>query len=338
MNEALLYQKKKSNNVQCNLCPRLCIIKENNYGFCGTRFNQDGILYARGYGVLTGISDDPIEKKPLFHFYPGTKVFSIGNFGCNLRCKHCQNWNISQKDGTQVIFPEKINTPETIVKKAIESNCKGIAFTYNEPTINIEFARDTAKLAKQKNLYTVFVTNGYITQEGLDLIGPYMDAWAVDFKGFTNKFYKEICAVPEIEPILQSTLRAKNKWKMHVEVVTNLIPSHNDSLEELEKMANWIKDNLGKLTPWHVTKFYPCYELKNIKETPYETLLKARDIGLSTNLKYVYTGNTNNTGTENTFCPNCGNLLIERTNNSVLANNITNKKCLKCNREADVVL
>jgi pyruvate formate lyase activating enzyme len=321
--EAMFYEKLDGGRVRCGLCPRRCTIMPDKAGYCGVRKNEGGVLYTLIYGKVSSLNLDPVEKKPLFHFHPGSECLSIGTLGCNMRCIHCQNWeiahvvlvegvqqgkvyNILAEDRTDVFSPEKL------MEMAEESGAEGIAFTYNEPTIWFEYTYDCAKLAKEKGLYTAYITNGYITPEALDAIGPYLDAFRVDIKGFTKDFYMKLAKVPNFETILEATKRAKDKWNMHVEIITLVIPGWNDDEEQLKGIASWIRDNLGPGTPWHVTRFVPYLELKDLHVTPVETLEKARQIGFDAGLKYVYIGNVPGHKGENTFCPNCKHLLIER--------------------------
>lgn len=337
MHAALLYQKLADKTVKCELCPRYCVIKNGHRGYCQTRQNIDGNLMALGYGRIVSAAADPIEKKPLFNFYPGSRVMSVGALGCNFSCLHCQNWEISQLREPGHATQTHDVSPEQLIQIALQNQCRGIAWTYNEPTINIEYAIDGAKLAKAAGLYTVLVTNGYITPEGLDLIGPWMDAFCVDIKGW-NDFYPDVCKAGSIQPVLDSTIRAKQKWNMHIEVITNIIPTLNDKEQDLTAIAHWILDNLGNLVPWHVSRFYPMYKLAHLPPTPVEALVQARKIGLTAGLKYVYTGNIPGDQGENTYCPYCHNILIERAGYRIEQLNINDKKCQHCQSEVSIIL
>lgn len=336
MRTALLYQKLEDKTVRCQLCPWQCVIAENHYGVCNARKNYEGDLVAAGYGQIVSIAPDPIEKKPLFNFYPGSRVMSVGALGCNLKCLHCQNWEISQAKTDNTAPPTRYISPEDLINLTKMSHCQGIAWTYNEPSINIEYALDGAKLAKQEGLYTVFVTNGYISEAGLDLIGPYLDAYCVDIKGWGN-FYPNISKVKNIEPVLDSTLQAKTRWNMHVEVITNVIPTLNDSEEDLKHIADWVRDKLGPDTPWHISKFYPQYKLSSLPPTPTSTLTRSRQIGLEAGLTYVYTGNVPGDDGENTYCPVCHKTIIERQGYQIKAINIHEHKCTFCQAEVAVI-
>ncbi len=290
--EALLYKKLENTKVQCQLCPQDCIILEGKAGMCGARVNNQGQLEALNYGVISSAAVDPIEKKPLYHFHPGSKVFSVGSFGCNFKCGFCQNYQIAHVN----LFKDKPAgeqlSPEDLVKLAKAKNCQGIAFTYNEPTIWLEYALDGAKLAKKKGLYTVFVTNGYIHNAALDLIGPYLDAYAVDIKSFSDDFYKKVCgALKGLSPVLEGCIYAKNKWRMHLEIATLIVPTLNDQMDELKLLAEWIVHNLGQDTPWHISRFFPHLNYQNFPITPIETLRRACEIGKKAGLKHVYIGN-----------------------------------------------
>ncbi|MBI5700719.1 AmmeMemoRadiSam system radical SAM enzyme [Candidatus Saganbacteria bacterium] len=291
MKEALFYRQIENNMVHCSLCPWECKIAPDQVGFCGVRQNLGDKLFSLIYNVVSSIALDPIEKKPLYHFHPGTKVLSVGTFGCNMRCGHCQNWQIShvnlKKDKVTI---EEI-TPEKLISLAKEYNSQGIAWTYNEPTIWFEYCLEGAKLAKKNNLYTVWVTNGYINIEPLDMIGPYLDAYRVDIKGFNNNFYGKLAKIRDFEPILKATIHAKKVLKMHVEIITNIIPTMNDGDKQLNGIANWIKTELGEDIPWHVTRFFPYLEYAHLYPTPIETLERAKQIGIDAGLKFVHIGN-----------------------------------------------
>jgi pyruvate formate lyase activating enzyme len=312
LKEALLWEKLENNKVRCLLCPRDCHIAPEGVGYCGVRVNKDGKLYTLIYGVVSSIANDPIEKKPLFHFHPGTFCLSVGTYGCNMRCGHCQNWQIAHVVYAKQKMPSEMISPERLIEMAKEEKSAGVAWTYNEPTIWFEYSLDGAKLAKQAGLYTVWVTNGYVNLPALDIIAPYLDAFRVDIKGFTKDFYMKLAKVPDFEPILKASIYAKKKLNMHVECITNIIPTMNDDEEQLRNIAKWIKAELGPETPWHVTRFIPYLEYAHLYPTPTETLEKARNIGFEEGLRYVYIGNVPGHKGENTYCHNCKKLLIER--------------------------
>lgn len=310
MHEALFYQKKDGKKVQCVLCNHRCLISQGQRGICGVRENQKGVLYALTYGKAIASHIDPIEKKPLFHFLPGSKSYSIATIGCNFACKFCQNYDISQysKFGKQIIGEDL--PPSQVVKEAKEANCKSIAYTYTEPTIFFEYAFDTMKLAKKEGILNVWVSNGFMSKEVLDEMDGYLDGINIDLKGFTEDFYQKYCSA-RLAPVLENLKKVK-KMGIWLEITTLIIPTLNDSEVELAKMAKFIKNELGDDMPWHVTAFHPDYLMRNLPTTPAETLIKAREIGLKEGLKYVYSGNIPGMEGENTFCPKCKAKVIKR--------------------------
>ncbi|MCD5425194.1 MAG: AmmeMemoRadiSam system radical SAM enzyme [Methanosarcinaceae archaeon] len=334
LKEALIYNKLKNKKVQCNLCNHTCIINNGKKGFCKVRENKNGILYTLIYNIVSCKSVDKIEKKPIFHFYPGSLSYSIGTIGCNFRCKHCQNFTISQIESINHYYTE---TPENIIKNALKSNSKSISFTYNEPTIWHEFTKDCAKLAKKNGLATIYVTNGYMTLDALKDIAPYLDVFRVDIKAFSEKFYKKIASA-KLSPVLESTKLAK-ELGMHIEIVYLIIPTHNDSDYEIEMLSEWIYNNIGLNTPLHFTRFYPCYEMKTVMPTPIKTLEKAHEIAINKGLQFVYVGNVPNHPYENTFCPECNAVLIKRSVYGAIEINITeNGECVYCKRKIPIML
>ncbi len=326
----MLYEKLSGGRVRCNVCQWRCVINPGKLGVCRMRINRDGTLYAMNYGEVSSVAADPIEKKPLFHFFPGTSALSLGTWGCNFHCKHCQNWEISCVDipaSSQQLSPEKE------IELAKRYNCAGIAWTYNEPTVWFEYTLDSARLAKKNGLYTAYVTNGYITPEALDTIGPYLDAWRVDVKGFSDEFYKRLAKVSHWRSILDMAKRARDKWDMHVEVVTNVIPTMNDNEPHLSGIATWIRDNLGELTPWHVTRFYPMHNLNYLPPTPVSTLEKAYRVGKEAGLKFVYLGNVPGHEYENTVCYSCGKLNVRRVGYDTQVLGLDGSRCQFCGAE-----
>jgi pyruvate formate lyase activating enzyme len=295
--------------------------------------NRKGTLYNLNYALASSIAADPIEKKPLFHFFPGTLAFSVGTLGCNFHCKHCQNWEISMADSKTVSRGCQELMPDAEIAMALRYQCQGIAWTYNEPAIWFEYTLDSAKLAKKNNLYTVYVTNGYSTPEALDTIGPYLDAWRVDIKGFSDAFYRELAKVPHWQKILEVTKRAKTKWNMHVEVVTNIIPTMNDDDQQLEGIASWIRDELGELTPWHVTRFYPQHRMMHLPPTPVATLEHACEIGQKAGLKFIYAGNVPGHKSESTVCYECGKINVQRVGYQTAVVGLEGSKCRFCGTE-----
>jgi pyruvate formate lyase activating enzyme len=332
--EALLYETLQDGSARCGICERRCVIADGGCGHCSTRKNRDGKIYAVTYGEVSTRTIAPIEAKPVFHFLPGSKWLSLGSLGCNLQCTGCQNWEIAHDKPCEVPGGKtEYMEPEKVVALAKEEACKGISWTYNEPTMWLEYTLEVNKLAKKEGLYTNYVTNGYMTKEALDRIGPYLDVFRVDIKGFSRDFYRKVAGVDDYEPILENTLRAKSKWNMHVEVVTNVIPGLNDGEIELGRLATWIASRLGKRTPWHITRFLPYLELSDIPCTPLETLDRVRKIGLDVGLLYVYIGNVTGHPGENTYCPKCSDVVIGRYHFSVIAHNIVDNRCKYCGQK-----
>jgi pyruvate formate lyase activating enzyme len=311
--DAILGRDMGDGRVRCDVCPRYCVLKPGMVGACGTRVNLDGQLKTLIYGQVSSAAADPIEKKPVFHYMPGSYVFSVGSLGCNMHCAHCQNWMISFADRVQDASRDAVHVPPwKLVELAKRFGCQGVAWTYNEPTIWLEYTIDSAKLAKEAGLYTVYVTAGYITPEALDAIAPHLDVYRVDIKGWTEEFYKRLARVPEPQWVLDAAVRARVKWGLHVECVTNVIPTYNDDEYQLREIARWIYKELGPDTPWHVTGFWPHHELAHLPPTPVATLERGVEIGREEGLRYVYIGNVPGHPWENTYCPACGQLLIER--------------------------
>ena len=324
----MLYEKLPNKKVQCNLCAHRCKITDQKFGLCGVRQNLDSTLYTYTYGEAIAAHIDPIEKKPLYHFCPGSTAFSIATAGCNFKCPFCQNWQISQvskRNGNETEGHRLM--PEEIVKEARQNHCKSISYTYTEPTIFFEYAYDTAKIAKKNGLYNNFVTNGYMTEEALRTINPYLDAANVDLKFFKDSSYKNICKA-SLEPVLNS-IRLMKELNIWVEITTLVIPGENDSEEELQDIAKFIA-SLDKDIPWHISRFHPDYKYVNNIPTPLETLKKAESIGKRAGLKYTYIGNVYREG-EVTNCPECGKILIKRVGFTVTENHLAGFSCSYCN-------
>lgn len=332
MKEAMLYQPLENNRVQCHVCQRRCLIAEGKLGWCKTRQNRDGKLYTLIYEKVASLAVSPIEKKPMFHFYPGSRWLSLGTLGCNFRCPGCQNYDLSFAEIKKELPRTEEIAPPKLIALAKKYKVKGISWTYNEPTIWFEYTFDGARLAKENGLLTNYVTNGFITEEALDAIGPYLDSSRVDLKGFTKQFYKQVCHIDDFEGILKVIKRAKFKWQMHVEVVTNIIPGYSDDKASLRKMAEWIYRELGKETAWHVTQFIPHLKLIDIEPTPLSTLEEAREIGMKAGLEYVYIGNVPAHPGEKTYCPACQALLIERDGFSIQRYNLIDNRCSECGK------
>ena len=343
--EAILYDKLDRGAVRCHVCQWECRIADGKLGVCRTRLNDKGTLYTLIYGVASSVNVDPIEKKPLFHFHPASRVFSLGTWGCNFHCKHCQNWQISfarpsgsgwAVEGSERRDGEEIS-PERAVAMARELGCEGIAWTYNEPSIWLEYTLDTARLARQAGLYTAYVTNGYMSEVALDAMGPYLDAYRVDVKGFGARPYRDLARVARPEGILRVAERARQHWGMHVEVVTNVVPTVNDDPGQFAAIAAWIRDALGPDTPWHVTRFFPHAEMAHLPPTPVSTIMNALEIGFQTGLRFVYAGNLPGTDAENTRCPGCGALVVRRSGfRAELLGVAPGGKCRHCGSDLNI--
>ncbi len=327
--EAYLYESLKDKKVKCNLCHHRCIIKDGRRGICSVRENRKGILKTLVYGTVIARHIDPIEKKPLYHFFPGTLSYSIATVGCNFRCLFCQNADIAQmpSDGKGMIVGDAV-TPREVVTAALKGDCKSISYTYTEPTVYFEFAFDTAKLAREKGIQNIFVTNGYMTAEALHMIHPYLDAANVDLKAFSEDFYKTYCSAKLRH--VKEILKLMKSLGIFIEVTTLIIPGLNDNKNELEELAQFLADSLGRETPWHISRFHPTYKLTDRPRTPVETLVMAREIGIQAGLRYVYTGNVPGEIGEKTFCHQCGNVLIDRWGFFIRKNLIENHCCTHC--------
>lgn len=289
MKEAILYQRLEEDKVKCNVCNHRCTIAEGNRGICGVRENHQGKLYALNYGKTIAAHVDPIEKKPLYHFLPGSEIYSFATVGCNMRCSWCQNWEISQSPKPNRPISGIAVSPEEHIKRAIESGCPSIAYTYSEPTIFVEYALDTMILAREKGLKNVWVTNGFMSRETLDAVIPYLDAANVDFKGPNDGVYEKYCG-GKAEPIMEN-LKTLHKAGVHIEITTLIIPGINDRPDQLEKIARFIATELRLDVPWHVTRFFPAWKMTDTQVTPLITLEMAKTIGENAGLKYVHVGN-----------------------------------------------
>ncbi len=333
MKEAMFYDRLEKLKVKCFLCAHHCVIADGRRGLCGVRENQEGTLYSLVYGKIVSMNIDPIEKKPLFHFYPATTSFSIAAVGCNFRCMHCQNYGISQYPKEHDDIPGEDVTPEQIVDEAEKAGCKSISYTYTEPTMFFEFAYDCVRLAHKKGIKNIFVSNGYTGPEAAKTIAPFLDGNNIDLKG-ADEFYKKICGA-RLQPVLD-TIRLMKSLGVWIEITTLVIPSYNDSEDTFKWIAEFIK-SVDPAIPWHVTQFYPTYKLLDQPRTPVKTLRRAREIGLETGLKYVYEGNVPGEGGENTYCPNCKELLIERFGFWIKKNRMAGSQCFKCKTKIDGV-
>jgi len=327
MKEAMFYEKLGNADVRCHLCRHNCTIKEGHRGICAVRENREGTLYSLVYGRVISLNVDPIEKKPLFHFLPGSSSLSIATVGCNFRCKHCQNYEISQLPRERKFsIPGRDMSAAHIVSAAEQYHSASISYTYTEPTIFFEFAYDCAQLAREKGIMNVFVSNGYTGAEAARLIAPYLSANNIDLKG-SDKFYREICGA-RLDPV-KETIRLMKELGVWVEVTTLVIPDLNDSEKDLTDIAEFIS-SVDPAIPWHVSQFYPTYRLLDKPRTPVEKLRLAREIGYRSGLKYVYEGNVPGGGGENTACPGCKEVLIKRVGYRIIENRIKKNKCPAC--------
>lgn len=333
MNEALFYQKLEDQKVKCTLCPHDCIIKEGQRGVCGVRKNARGVLYSENYGQVTALGFDPIEKKPLYHFHPGDFILSIGSFGCNFKCHFCQNWEISQTT-LDDITRTQTHTANDIVEAARgRKDNIGIAYTYNEPVIYYEFMLDTAQKAHQQGLKNVMVTNGFINREPLEKLIPWMDAFSVDLKGFTDAFYRKNTR-GRLDPILEALKTIADSGKF-LEITNLVIPTLNDQKEDFEEMIKWIRQEIGKKTVLHISRYFPGFH-SQIGPTPLSTLKNFHETARKY-LSYVYLGNVNLKGASNTYCDKCGKLLVTREGYYTELSGIDEEgKCLNCKNKVFV--
>ena len=326
--EAMLYEKLQDGKTHCYLCSHHCKIIPGKFGICGVRQNMEGKLYSLVYGDIIASHVDPIEKKPLYHFLPGSASYSIATIGCNFRCSFCQNWEISQLSKKDNNVSGNEVKPSDIIKEAKLAGCKSISYTYTEPTIFFEYAYDIAILARKEGLYNNFVTNGYMTIEAIEAIKPYLDSANVDLKGFSEEFYQKFCQA-HLEPVLES-IRTMKKLGIWVEITTLIIPGQNDSEKDFIGIAEFIA-NISKEIPWHISRFHPDYKYLDASPTPAGTLNKAKAIGEKAGLRYIYLGNVSEGN--DTYCHNCKNLLIKRTGFNVVQNKIAGDKCPECGAE-----
>jgi len=324
--ETYYYEKLPNKKIRCKICPKECVIDDRERGYCGVRENSQGTYYTLVHSKPCSLASDPIEKKPFFHFLPGTLAFSMATVGCNMDCKYCQNWQISQ------IRPEQSSnyhiTPENMVDLAIEYNCPSIAYTYTEPVVFYEYMFDIAKAAQKRGIRNVMITNGYILPEPMEALLPYLDGVKIDLKSYSEKFYKEICD-GELKPVLD-TIKQIHKDGTWLEIVYLVVPTLNDSEEELRALSNWIFNEVGPDVPVHFSRFHPQYKLTNLPPTPVKTLEMAADITSDAGMKFVYVGNVAGDERERTYCPTCGKLLIYRIGYMISQNNIENGKCNEC--------
>ncbi len=331
--EAILYEKV-DNALNCKICQRRCLISPGKTGFCQMRENVDDKIYSLNYAAVSSAAVDPIEKKPLFHFYPGSMVFSLGSVGCNFRCRHCQNWGISQAELENI--PTRDMLPEDAIRLTKEYGCKSIAWTYNEPTMWFEYTLDSAKIARREDIKTIYVTNGYMSEESFQEIRPYLDAANIDLKGMSEKFYQDLCEA-RLEPVLDTIVRMHDA-KIHIEVTNLMIPGYNDSDEDVRSLVKFMADEVGVEVPLHFTRFFPQYQMQELPPTEIKYLEKAYKIARDARMKYVYIGNVPTADGENTYCPECGETVIKRDGFSVMSDKIKEtRKCPRCKADIDIV-
>jgi pyruvate formate lyase activating enzyme len=337
MREGQFYKRMNDTIVQCRLCNHFCLISNNNFGTCRVRKNKSGRLFSLVYGYPVAMNIDPIEKKPLFHFMPGSNTYSIGTYGCNFSCLNCQNWDISQTKNIELrIESLDFLEPEKIVEEALGNECQSISFTYNEPTIFSEYALDIMEIAHNYGLKNVWVSNGYMSEDLFSRLIPNLDAINIDLKSLDEQFYKEICGA-RLKPILDNLKRIKSE-QIHLEITTLLIPGYTDEIEMLYKLAEFIATDLDTDTPWHISKFNPeiSWKLKTLKPTGEDILYEAYEIGKEIGLKYVYIGNVPGDQKENTYCPSCGELAIRRLGYNIERQD-NNGRCEYCDKSLDII-
>ncbi|HNS52408.1 MAG TPA: AmmeMemoRadiSam system radical SAM enzyme [Anaerolineae bacterium] len=341
MHEAMLFDRLEGDRVQCHLCSHRCTIASGHKGICQVRENRDGTLYSLVYGIPLTQAVDPVEKKPLFHFHPGTSAFSIATAGCNFRCAFCQNADISQMPRNKGLIQGRAVPPEQVVEAAARYQCSSIAFTYSEPTIFFEYSYDIARLGHSTGLASIYVTNGYMTREMLDLFSGagrtegFLDAANVDLKAFRDETYRSVCGA-ELQPVLDSLKRMK-ELGIWVEVTTLVVPGLNDSDAELRDLARFVAEDLGVETPWHVSRFHPEYEMQDRPPTPERTLRRAHELGREAGLRYIYVGNLPGAQLEDTLCPNCGAAVLRRQGFRVVGRALMHGLCAQCSTAIDGV-
>ena len=332
--EAEYYEKREGKSVQCLLCPRNCVIKLDSLGNCKARKNIDGTLYALGYNRFTSFHADPIEKKPIYHYKPGTRTMSFGTAGCNLHCAHCQNWGISQisAESSSLITI----TPQNAIDLTKKSNCETIAYTYNEPLINFEWIKETGQLSHSHGFGNILVSNGLINEKPLSELLTIIDAANIDIKAFTEKFYKDIATFPGLEQIKRNVITMYQAG-IHIELTMLLIPTLNDNPDETRASVDWVLEDLNNKVPIHFSRFHPDFELRNIPATPVETILNARNIAEEAGLRYVYTGNLPYSEINTTICQNCEETLVERIYYNVKIKELgKDGRCRKCGEPSDI--
>ncbi len=329
LKRAVLWQPQTAQAVRCDLCSWRCVIAESKTGRCRVRQNIGGVLYSLNYDKLCAANADPIEKKPLFHFQPGSQSFSVAAPGCNFQCVFCQNWQISQMPYFQNVLEGGDCTPQSLVRAAVQSGCKSMAYTYTEPTIFMERCEETARLAKQNGLSNVFVSNGFMTTEAIDFAGEWLDGINIDLKAFSEEFYRHLCKA-RLQPVLDTIRYIAKNTDIWMEVTTLLVPGQNDSDEQVRAIAEFLANEISVDVPWHISRFYPQYQMTDAAPTDTAALERAIDIGRQAGLRYVYAGNLPGARAESTYCYACGALLIERIGYQIRKNRLINAACGQC--------
>ncbi len=332
LKEGVLWEPAEGGKAQCRLCNWRCLISEGKAGRCAVRQNKDGVLYSLNYYKVCSANPDPIEKKPLFHFQPGSRSFSIAAMGCNFRCEFCQNWQVSQAALEAGQIDGRPIPPEKIVETAVSDGCSSIAYTYTEPTIFMELCNDCGRLAKERGLANVFVSNGFMTIEAVDFASDWLNGINIDLKAFTEDYYRRLCKA-RLQPVLDTIKYIAKQTDIWLELTTLLIPDENDSDDELKQIADFIVNNAGADVPWHISRFHPQYRYTDSTATSVAALQRAFEIGKAAGLHYVYLGNVPGAKSENTHCYKCGKTLIERAGYGKVANHIENSKCPGCDTE-----
>ena len=332
LKRAVLWEQAEDKKVRCGLCNWRCLIDDGKLGRCCVRKNIDGALYSLNYDKIISANVDPIEKKPLFHFQPGSRSFSVATMGCNFRCEFCQNWQISQAAVEDGRIEGQAISPEEIVESAVRGGCKSIAYTYTEPTIFMELCADCGRLGKEYGLANVFVSNGFMTREAIDFAGDWLGGINVDLKSFSEDYYRRLCKA-RLGPVLDTISYIAKETDIWLEITTLLVPGENDSDEELKQLTDFIVSKAGADVPWHISRFHPQYKYLDSTPTPIDTLERAEEIGKAAGLSYIYLGNVPGAKAESTFCKTCGRLLIERVGYRIVANKIRNSSCPDCGAE-----